>query len=389
MPGSLPDSRPNPLERALGALAEGAQRPLAEALSLPPALYHLEEVAALERQEIFHREWVCVGRDDELGENGDYLTREIGGEPVVVLRDSAGALRAFANICRHRLSRLLTGKGRVARIVCPYHAWNYDLEGRLKSAPFMDDDYPREGICLPEHRLESWGGFIYVTLDPEAPPLAPRLAELDRRLANYRLGDFRTLFRREEVWETNWKILVENFTEPYHLSHVHAKTVHHALPTRLAVMGAGGPAFNYFDQYRVPGSSYEYGVPMEPSNKQLTAEELNKHPLCCIFPTHLLAVSPERLFWVSIEPLASDRISIVWGLDTFPGSFPEGSEGEKRLAQLIETFEAINAEDKDIIRDIRRNAPSPHAAQARLTPKEATIWDFTRYLATRLCRSDN
>ena len=370
----------------LDALRATAARPLEDALAFPPKCYVSEDFLALEREKIFYSEWHCIGRADELAEPGSYLTFEIADEPVFVCRDKHGALRAFSNICRHRMGRLLTGSGTAARIVCPYHAWTYALDGRLIGAPFMGDGFDATGICLPAFPVEVWEGWVYTTLCQDAPPLAPRLAELGRRVGNYRMADYRCLFRVDEVWETNWKALVENFTESYHLFHVHRNTVDPALPTRMTRHDeAGTEAFNILYQFRRPGSSFEHEGDAVLANQALTDEEQRKYPLACIYPAHLIAISPERLFWVSPQPIDSSHIRVRWGLDIFPGALPEGAEGEKRTAELRAAFERINDEDKGILREVRRNAASRHAAPGPLSPKERSVWEFQCYLAGRLC----
>lgn len=369
---------------ALSNLRENAERPASEAWTLPPALYHLESVFALEREKIFAREWLCLGRADELPERGQYRALELVGEPLLLVRDDGGRLRVFSNVCRHRMSRLLEGTGKVRRVVCPYHAWTYGLDGQLLSARHMADDFAIDGICLPELKTEIWEGFFFTTFDPEAPPLAPRLEALSSHIENYALSAYQAAFQVEETWGGNWKILVENFTDAYHLSHVHAKTVAHALPTRLSEMREGGEAFSLFDQYRIPESSYEHDSAYAPTNPNLSEEERLKIPLFAIFPSLLVSVSPERLFWVLAQPLQTDQIAVRWGIDTYPGVVPDGAAGAAMLAKIRQTFDDINLEDKDIVRQIRRNSESRLAAQGPLSQKERPLINFAHYLARML-----
>ena len=112
-------------------LQANGERPFSDARSMPPAVYTSPEFLALEQERIFRREWLCVGRASTLAHAGDYLTADIDGQPVVVLRDETLALKAFSNVCLHRMSVLLEGRGNARRIVCPYHAWNYSLDGQL------------------------------------------------------------------------------------------------------------------------------------------------------------------------------------------------------------------------------------------------------------------
>ncbi len=151
------------------------------ARAMPGEFYLSERLLGVEKSELFGREWICVGRADEIPEPGDYLTYDILDEPVVAIRGEDGAIRALSNVCRHRAMPILSGKGRARRMVCPYHAWTYDSSGQLIGAPQMPTraDFDKRGCRLPEFRCETWQGFVFVTLDPETPALAPRLAALD------------------------------------------------------------------------------------------------------------------------------------------------------------------------------------------------------------------
>lgn len=389
----------------LEVLRAHAARPLDDAVALPPALFADAGIAALERERIFARDWHCVGRTDDFDAPGKYLALEIAGEPVAVLGDDAGGIRAFANVCRHRSARLLGGDGGggdggdgdgggragvTGPIQCPYHGWTYDLGGRLQAAPFMEKGFLQgegkgAGICLPEFRVEVWQGWVYVNLDTGAAPLAPRLEGLDAFLGNYRMADYRAIHRADAVWETNWKILVENFTEPVHFPLAHRESVSRALPPRLTTHDdETGDGYTFFRQYRAPGVPYEYEGEAEVDNPDLTEDERAMIPIVNVFPAHLFSVSAERLFWVTMQPEGTARIRVRWGLDAFPGTIKAGAAGERRIADLITAFERINNEDKGIVEDIRRNAVSAHATPGPLSPKERCLWEFHRYLARML-----
>jgi choline monooxygenase len=172
------------LRMTLNALTDGAARPFADAVAMPPAIYASAEVLRLEQSHLFRKEWICVGRASAIAEPGAYLTYEIAGQPIVVLRDRTGSVRAFSNVCLHRMSVLLDGRGCTSVIVCPYHAWSYNLDGTLRGAPHMErtTGFRKDAYRLPEFRSEIWQGWIYVTLDPDAPPVADHLAPLIPRL---------------------------------------------------------------------------------------------------------------------------------------------------------------------------------------------------------------
>ena len=145
--------------------------PFEAAQAMPVSVYTSEEFLALEQEHVFAKSWLCAGRADALKAPGDYLTMEIAGEPVIVLRDREGTLRAMSNVCRHRMSILLEGRGNVRTITCPYHAWTYNLDGSLRGAPAMEMNrsFCKSETSLPEVRCVDWKGWIMLTLDPDLP----------------------------------------------------------------------------------------------------------------------------------------------------------------------------------------------------------------------------
>jgi len=350
----------------------------------PPQVYSSPDFLELERDEIFNREWICVGRSDEFEKPGDYRVTLVARDDVIILRDHDGTLRAMSNICLHRMMSLLDGEGNLpGKISCPYHAWTYTLDGQLIGAPYMPDDFDKRTCRLPQFSIEEWLGWVYVNLDPFAEPLSSRLAPMAKQLANYAVANYRQLFRVEEVWNTNWKILFQNFMEPYHLFCVHTSTVEHALPTRLAFVHDGGPGYCYYKQGRVPGVAYEYGEAMQNPNPTLT-EEANSVILFGAYPGQVVSVSAERTFWMSLMPLSTDQVRVVWGVDVHPDAMPTGAKRAERIETLKASFHAINGEDKPVTAAIAHNAKALAAEPGRLSPKEKTIWEFQRYLARKL-----
>ena len=383
--------KPNtPIEELLIALKRNADLPDELAEATPPQIYTSPEFLELELDQIFNHEWFCVGREDEFSNPGDYRVMQIGRDSVIILRDREGLLRAMSNICRHRMTSLLQGSGNLKRrITCPYHAWTYELDGQLIGVTHMRDNFDKSKVCLPAFKLEVWEGWVYVSLDPNAEPLAPRLKPISERYANFQMTKYTTLFRAEEIWDTNWKILVQNFMEGYHLFVAHAKTIQPAMPTRFANALHGGPGYSLYEQGRIPGQNYERSSDMPVANTQLTDEQMNKAVLFAVFPCHVISIVAERTFWLSLQPYGTDKVKVFWGADIFPGSLPDGDEVRAAYAaELKAGFDRINDEDKPIIGSIAQNAAALAAAPGRLSPKERTVWNFQQYLARMLCQID-
>jgi Rieske 2Fe-2S family protein len=194
---------------------------------LPARWYYDPAQYARELDVFWYGMWIAVAREEEFAEPGDYRVAAIGTQSLLLVRDDAGALRAFHNTCRHRGSILCTqphGRLPGKRITCPYHAWTYDLAGRLVETPrrMATPDFDAERFPLFQVALECWGGFVFVNLaGAEARPLAESLGTLPVQLERYALADLRIGKRIVADVRANWKIVAENFTECFHCPPVH------------------------------------------------------------------------------------------------------------------------------------------------------------------------
>jgi Rieske 2Fe-2S family protein len=192
-----------------------------------PASWYRDPAHYEHELEVFwYRRWICVAREEELAAAGDWKLARIGTQSLVLLRDEAGAVRAFHNTCRHRGSVLCTEEhGRFARrrIVCPYHAWTYDLAGRLVATPrrMETPDFRLEDFPLFQVAAECWAGFIFVHLGKDPTPLAAATADRAERYRRYGFAELRIGKRIVLDVAANWKLLAENFSECFHCPPVH------------------------------------------------------------------------------------------------------------------------------------------------------------------------
>jgi len=196
------------------------------AIALEPRLYNDPAVLEAEQRLIFERTWQLAGHISALPQPGSYITADAGDQPVLVVRDDQGGLRAYRNVCRHRGSRLLSDSGQCkAAIRCRYHGWTYKLDGTLIGVPeglgFGDKlDKPRLGL-LPA-RVEELCGLVFVNLDPDATPLAELVGEeLPRRLARYRIETLESFAPSTGTQPANWKVVADNYLEGYHIPIAH------------------------------------------------------------------------------------------------------------------------------------------------------------------------
>jgi phenylpropionate dioxygenase-like ring-hydroxylating dioxygenase large terminal subunit len=196
----------------------------ADSRTLPFAWYSDEELLRRERSRIFARSWQYGGRAALVREPGSYLTTDAGGVPILVTHDGDGELRAFLNVCRHRGAVLTDGCGRRATIQCHYHAWTYDLDGSLRTAPRSEREpgFDSADWSLVPASVGTWGPFLFVNPDPSAAPLGEYLGDLPQTLARaIDLDDLVFHSRVEFGSNANWKVVVENFLECYHCPTAH------------------------------------------------------------------------------------------------------------------------------------------------------------------------
>jgi len=163
--------------------------------SMPPSFYTNEAMTQAETEALFVNGWVCVGRADEIPDVGDYYTLELFSEPLIVTRNTDNQVIVLSNVCRHRGSQLLEGRGNSKRFTCPYHRWSYDLHGKLLSAPLVDktEGFDREQCSLPSFKVHDWRGWVFVNLSGDAAPLDAHIVGLDDYVKNYHPEEMRSV----------------------------------------------------------------------------------------------------------------------------------------------------------------------------------------------------
>ncbi len=368
----------------LQLLAENANASFDAAKSLPPATYHSSRILKLEREHLFRKEWICLGRTAEIPQQGDFLCRDIVNAPVFVVRQRDDSVKAFANVCVHRSSRLLSGTGHVSRISCPYHSWTYELDGQLIGAPFMDKT---PGFDVANHKLkelacETWQGFIYVSLQADPEPVGERLGALTELIGDFRMANYVPVFSEEETWNTNWKCLVENFMDAYHLHRVHKKSFgKYGSSEDQTHLFPGEDAFTY---HYVQEDEGPRSVNAHPDNSWLQGPDRRRTWLINIFPSHVVQLQPNMLWYLSILPDGLDKVNIRWAV-SIPAEILEGAKvGQAIIDEVMELIRQVNSEDRPIVENVFRATASPDAVQGPLSYLERNVWEFGRYLARRL-----
>ncbi len=379
-PGTGPvlDKSSEEVTRLRAELAARATMPRDEAYAMPAEYYTSRAFLDVEIDEVLRRDWLCVGHVGELRERGSYFTTELVGEQLLVLRDQGGVVRVLSNVCRHRGNRVAEGAGVARKFICPYHTWSYDTTGALIAAPHMKRQkaFDPAKCGLPEFPSEIWRGWVFVNLDGNASPLAPRLGGLDAVVGNYHPEDRHLVFIEEDVWACNWKALFENFMEGYHLSATHLKTLHKITPTRLNKKMVNGAGWTGYHAYYDP----DY-PPRGPFHPDLTQDERINSPMYGVYPNLVVGMATNFTLFMCLRPDGPDRVRIRWGVCGL-----EDAPESQAVRDYVALCRAFNAEDKEKLEVLQSALKTRTYHGGPLAPDdyEGTIWDFIQYVAGKV-----
>ena len=374
-----------------GRAFENVLKPLLEAQTLPPWCYTAREFYELEVRHIFLKEWVCVGRADQIQNPGDYLTLRLFGEPLVAVRDLEGQVRVLSRVCRHRGMEIVEGQGNVRHFECPYHGWTYSLRGELMGAPEMEKSagFDRKSCTLPFLRTEEWEGFLFVNFDGEAEPLAPKLAPLSQQIRNWRVREMTTLEPLVYECRWNWKVMVENFMECYHHLGLHRESVEPAIPGRLTWTEEWNGRYVMMhlptasEQLGLAGKDGISGTTPFPIIEALTPEERRDGLVFVVFPIHLMFLLPDSMAFYHMIPEDVDRITLRIMICVPPESraLPDF---DSRFEEAIKGIETFNGEDMFACASVQRGLSSQFAVPGRYCHLEHPIWQTSRYVVDRI-----
>jgi choline monooxygenase len=321
---------------------ERAGAPVEEAWTLPARWYVDPEHHRREGVEVLGRTWQFVCRTDEVAVEGAYVTSDIAGEPLLIVRGRDLALRGFHNVCRHRAGAVVRGAGCAKALSCTYHGWTYGLDGRLLAAPEMDGvrDFAQEDFGLVPVRCERWGAYVFACLDAAAPPLLEALGPLPRLAAPRRLERFAFGLREVYPIACNWKAYVDNYLEGYHVPRAH-------------------PGLNKVIDYRryavVPeGPVVTQSAPDRRPAVDAKARE-DDYLYLWLFPNFMLNVSPDYAQTNLVVPTGPETCNVVFDY-WFPEDAP--AEARARREESIRWSDGIQREDIVLCEEVQRNLRS-------------------------------
>ena len=356
----------------------------AGAKSLSQRYFISPEIFSEEQKKIFSRQWVLVGHQSQIAQAGDYLTAEVAGESLIIVRDKRGAIHGFYNVCRHRGSRLIEKRhGQSAAIQCPYHAWTYALDGRLIGAPHMDEvpDFDKADYSLHAVNIAAWEGFIFVNLADSPAPLAEWFKPLGAKFARWNLSALRSAKRIEYDVRANWKLIFENYSECYHCGGVHPELSKISPYDSAENDLTEGLFLGGFMRVAKGKSLTMSGNACALAMEQFGEEDFRHVFYYSIFPNMLLSLHPDYVMVHQLLPQSPERTLILCDWFFHPEAFEQRDFDPD---DAIEFWDMVNRQDWHVCelsqQGIASRAYEPGPYSARESIPAAWDREYLRFM---------
>ena len=343
---------PQDLER----ISKGFDDDPARSFSLNAEAYTSAEWARFERDAIFRRTWQWVCHGEKLREPGSYVATIVADQPVCLVRDRQGTLRAFYNVCKHRAHELLRGEGQTRRLMCPYHAWTYDLTGQLLGAPNTGHlkEFDVGEICLDPVRVEEFCGFVFVNLDPDAAPLAELSGDLSSEIMHWAPDVEQLTFAHRLTYdiESNWKNVVDNFLECYHCPTAHKDFCTLVDMKTYKVTTHGIYSSHMAEAGKTSNTAYS-----------VADATVKDHAVWWLWPNTCLMRYPGRgnIIVMHIIPAGPERT-----LETYDFFFETAEPIEAELEAIRYIDDVLQAEDIALVESVQKGMSTPAFSQGRI-----------------------
>ena len=368
---------------AIGEALEDSRLPLGQAHHVPGYIYYSPEIFALEKEKIFMKDWLCMGRVEEIERPGDYMTNRVMGEPVLIVRDNEGEIHALSNVCRHRGVEVANGAGNVEEFSCPYHGWTYDLSGKLLGAPYMKEV---EGFDFSTCRLNPlsvgvWAGWIFINFDESPEPLEKFVAEFDSEMGVLNMGECRMSNKMVVDLNCNWKFVVENIMDIYHVQVLHIDSIGahiEAEQFKFVMQDRGGYAGQYLAAPDTPSGETLFGkMPWlvdKPDDFALTGYMWpHVHTFARIDETHLMVTWP-------LSPTTSRLICY----HVFPSVHHSQPDFEEKAKVYHDFINGVLEEDRDMVRSLQNGVASRVFRPGPMSKLEVNLHSSINYYLQRI-----
>ena len=354
-------------------------------LTLPSRFYTDAAQFDAEMERIFAGMWIHAARLEDVSARGAYVRIDVGSASVLIVGDGSDHPRAFYNVCRHRGTRLCVDSSGVFQgsIQCPYHAWTYDVTGRLVGAPLMDDvdGFDRDDYPLHSVPCEVWDGHVFIHLGQNAGPLADQIGELPSRFAPWRMGELRRVRRVEYDVAANWKLIVQNYNECLHCPVIHPmlNRMHHYLgasnvPSTETYCGGAMGFKEGVETLSTDGRRRRQPLP------GLSDADRAVVNYFAIYPNFLLTLHPDYMLTVTIWPQSPTRTRLVSEWHFHPD---EIVRPDFVFEDAIEFWDVTNREDWAISERSQQGISSRGYTPGPYSNREGQLWEFDQFILSR------
>lgn len=376
-----------------------AALPLARARTLPPATYTDEAYFEYEVQTVLGRGWHGVAHVSQLKQTGDFVSLDLLGEPLTVIRAKDGTIRVLSRVCPHRAMDVMPPGpghatcGNAKILVCPYHRWSFELDGSLKGCPEMDqaEGFEKADWPLAELRSALWEGFVFVDLSGEAEPIEDQFASFKQTIGPWKTGEMELVSELEWNIEANWKVMVENWGESYHHLGSHHTTLHTFMPAGMTwTSPEEGPFIRAHLPYKPEfvaelEAKQKSGAPMEGflPITGITREQGTEWGVWVGLPCFMFLTAPDRTIWYRLQPISAGFCKLTTGTLVAKENLalPDFAERVKAETEMLAEF---HREDMDMYPGVQRGLNSMTAVQGPMSHLEEPVWRLQRYLADRI-----
>ncbi len=359
-------------------------KPVTEASHPPGVLYHDPAVLEIEKERIFRTDWLCLGRQEEIAEPGDYMTFRVVDEPILVCRKPDGEIAAYSNTCLHRGVEIASGRGNAKEFECPYHGWLYTLEGQLQGASYMRDSigFDRKNCRLPELKCANWHGWIFVSLNPEAEDFTTWIADFEAKFGYLDMGKLKLGLQRDVPLRCNWKLMVENFIDFYHIGVLHRDTIGRYMKTTDVPYELSRDGRVFINEYDA-GSHTDSGEVFVKRIETLEDKPPRFSQTGVLNPNINFFVRPDYLMLYSSWPVDVKTMVMKQFI-----LFPEDVVNREDFPEIIERFKKMSdkilGEDFDMVESLQNASKARYFTPGRLSRLEKGVQHYIRHNIARV-----
>ncbi len=391
--------KPTTIEEINAAILDSASRGLEHATTLPAEAYTSEEYFEYEKETILKKEWICIAHVSQIPKPGDYISLDVLGEPMIVVRGKDNGIHVLSRVCPHRAMDIMPvgfgydPRGKVRLFMCPYHSWTFDLSGQLKGAPEMQKtcDFNRKEFSLVEFRSEIWEGFVFVTFNPDVEPVARQLADLHKDVAAWKMGEMDVVVEMEWDLPINWKNMIENWMEPYHHMGIHVKTLQPMMPAK------GCWTEEYHPHYTRAHLPYRQSLIDAMKDAEAKGEHFGSFPpipgipeefkyewtVHVGYPAFMMLTGPNCALWYRLLPISAEKIHLVTTI-LVNKEAQAHPDFEKHLAMETQALKDFHLEDVEVCTAVQRGLNSQAFQHGRMSYLEKPVYQIQCYLADRI-----